>query len=49
MQHIKKIIPNECMIIADFDMLRGSKSTQIGINAPVVQYKMKQGHECKEF
>jgi hypothetical protein len=49
LEKIQKNYKNHHLIIADFDMLKGSSSAKIGINAPVVSQKLTGSHEKRDF
>lgn len=39
LSNVNKMLPNQHLIISDFDLLREADSSLLGINAPIVSKK----------
>lgn len=49
LSHLNKKLPNAEFIFSDFDLLRNSISSEIGINAPTVSTKLEASEAAKDF
>ena len=49
LKRLKKLLPNAHYIMGDFDLLRESPSSLIGINAPIVSTKLEKSEEKKDY
>jgi hypothetical protein len=49
LKNIGKQFPNGHLIISDFDLLRESYSSLMGVNAPIVSRKLKESSDKQDF
>lgn len=49
LKHLHKKLPNAEYIFSDFDILRDSVSSDIGINAPTVSTKLEESDAKKDY